>query len=128
MVQPVLQGEDEGLWGHERPKGRRGGGRIVGLDAEEHEINRSHGVGLTDGGHTHDRFCVGRLYARAVALEGLQVRPARDEDDIFTRVGEPCPVIPSHGSSSENRDTHTMHSQGYADPGATPSHGRHGVA
>jgi hypothetical protein len=57
---------------------------------------------------------VGGLQAQAVALKGLQVRPARAEDE-------------RSWTSSENCDTRAMISQGGAGADSTTSHDCHVV-
>ena len=106
-LHPVLHGQDASVRPEQRPESVKRLGHLPALDAKHDDV---HIAGLTriadglDGGQREIALCA--LHAKAVPLKSFQVRAARDEDDLFPRLGKPSSIVAAYPACTEYRYAH----------------------
>ena len=78
----VLSADDDGVGAEERPKLGSQRRQAVRLDAEQHDVGLADGVQIAGDLRLHLEIPVGADHAEAALAHGLQVRTAREEDDV----------------------------------------------
>ena len=106
-LHPVLHGQDAGIRPEQRPESVERLGHLPALDAEHDDVHVACLLRIADGldgGQREIALCA--LHAKAVPLKGFQVRAARDENDLFPRLGEPSPIVAAYPACTEYRYAH----------------------
>lgn len=113
VVDTVLEGHDRRVASDERRQQPCGFLSVIGLDREEHEIDRTdllRPVGRADV--QHKWFCDRRLDPQAALAHRGQVRPAREKRDLLPAALQLRPVVSACASRPDDGDPHDLFLQG----------------
>ena len=91
----------------ERPRELGRGLGVVALDAEHHEVHRSHRCGIARGGDARDGLLIPAHDRHAVGIDPLDQRSRHvDEHGVVATLDEACAEDCAHRSGPDNGDLH----------------------
>ena len=107
VLDAVLEREDDRLGADDRTQYGGCRGRVVRLDADEHEVGPRSVRGVADGVHGWQvEGALGEPHGEAVAPERFEVLAARHEGHVVAALGEARAEIATDGAGSQDEDPH----------------------